>query len=402
MQKFTTRGDKREASRRNERDRDRGKTGHRTARGHEVASGPINISPKLYQRLTAKIAGKPEERILSYLLLRSLKQAKYSADNEGHFALAAPSYTHFTSPIRRYPDLIVHRIVKTLLRDGADPRGAAEDTASQSALNLLAHEEAFAPDEETREAAAHAAGAHAATVAQQARRLQSRPSGDFDAPYEHGELSAIGQETSETERRAADAERELMETKKLKFMEDRVGEDFDAIILSVTKYGFFVELGELFVEGLVPLHTLMDDRYTFRDNAREICGATNGRCYRPGQRLRVLLDRIDRENRRLQFAVVEEAQPARARREKPVTDAPVGTRPWTPGVSKRTSSPGRKRGETIKRQEPASKPQTSASDRRNPPAAPPDDPFAKFRAGAKRKPSNKARRAAAMKKKGKR
>ena len=409
-QTFTTKGDKREAFRRNERDRDRGKTGHRSARGHEVTSGPIDISPKLYQRLTAKIAGKPEERILSYLLLRSLKQAKYSADNEGHFALAAPSYTHFTSPIRRYPDLVVHRIVKTLLREGVDPHGAAEESASQSAVNLLAHEEAFAPDAATLAVAELAAGALQPEAARVARQLRVRGRGDTDAPYEHGELAAIGQETSETERRAADAERELIETKKLKFMEDRVGEDFDAIILSVTKYGFFVELGELFVEGLVPIHTLADDRYTFRDNAREICGSTNGRCYRPGQRVRVLLDRIDRENRRLQFAVLEDAAAPNNRRVKSTGNVAAGstrmpkgaegTRPWVKrkGGSRGERAPeraaaprGGERGVT--------RPQAAAQQPTTPPAA--NDPFAKFRDGAKRKPSNKARRAAAAGKRSK-
>ena len=394
-QTFTTKGDRREAFRRNERDRDRGRTGHRTARGHEVSSGPINISQKLYQRLTAKIAGKPEERILSYLLLRSLKQAKYSADNEGHFALAAPSYTHFTSPIRRYPDLIVHRIVKTLLREGADPHGTAEETASQSALNLLAHEEAFAPDEDTLQLAESAAGAQQADVARQAKQLRKRTQPEFEAPYEHGELAAIGQETSETERRAADAERELIETKKLKFMEDRIGEDFDAIILSVTKYGFFVELGELFVEGLVPLHTLTDDRYTFRDNAREICGATSGRCYRPGQRVRVLLDRLDRENRRLQFAVMQEAPAAKPRRSQPSTEnVTEGTRPWVPRTAKRSASRSPKMAEKPRPDAAQAKSESQVKSS--------SDPFAKFHAGAKRKPSNKARSVAARKGKKKR
>ena len=99
----------------------RGRAGRST---HEVAEA-IPVTPQMYQRLTAKIAGKPEERILSYLMLRSLKQARYSEKNEGHFALASPCYTHFTSPIRRYPDLIVHRLVRELIRAGADTHGGA-------------------------------------------------------------------------------------------------------------------------------------------------------------------------------------------------------------------------------------------------------------------------------------
>lgn len=313
VQVVKTKGDKREAHRRNERDRDRGRSAHREARGHQIV-GTIDVSPKLYQKLTAKIAGKPEERILSYLMLRSLKQAKYSADNEGHFALAAPSYTHFTSPIRRYPDLVVHRVVKTLLREGASPMGGAEGTASQSARNLVEKE--------------HSHG-----------RSYQRGGSEFAPPYAHEEISAIAQECSETERRAADAERELIEQKKLQFMADRVGEEFDAIVLSVTKYGFFVELHELFVEGLVPIYTLQGDHYTYRETQREIKGGATGKVYRPGMAVRVLLDRLDRENRRLQFAVTDEEdadQPVDGpKKPKAAGAAPEGTKPF---VSRKKAS----------------------------------------------------------------
>jgi ribonuclease R len=244
----------------------------RAAKVHEVPDS-IAVSPQMYQRLTAKIAGKPEERILAYLMLRSLKQAKYSEDNVGHFALASPSYTHFTSPIRRYPDLIVHRLLRDLLHAGADPKGRA----------ILSSE----PQPWQKDAKEHA-----------------KPKPQDDGPLPMEELEAIARESSEAERRADDAERELIEWKKIKFMQDRVGEDFDAIILSCTKYGFFVELDELFIEGLVPINTLADDRYVFRDTDRQIVGMRNGRIFKMGQRVRVLLDRIDRQQRRLQFALL--------------------------------------------------------------------------------------------------
>src|SRR6202795_1557096 len=138
----------------------------------------VHITPRMYQKLAAKIAGRPEERILSYLMLRSLKQARYSDENLGHFALAATSYTHFTSPIRRYPDLIVHRIL----------------------------------------------GAH------------------LDHREYKGDVHEIANHSSETERRAAEAERELVEWKRVKFMVDRGGDEFDALIISPTRFGFFVEL----------------------------------------------------------------------------------------------------------------------------------------------------------------
>jgi ribonuclease R len=123
-------------------------------------------------------------------------------------------------------------------------------------------------------------------------------------PIPEAEIAAIATESSQAERRADDAERELIEWKKIRFMEDRVGEDFDAIILSCTKYGFFVELDNLFIEGLVPIASLQDDRYFFRDTDRQIVGASNGQVFRMGQRVHVLLDRIDRQQKRLQFALL--------------------------------------------------------------------------------------------------
>jgi ribonuclease R len=120
------------------------------------------------------------------------------------------------------------------------------------------------------------------------------------------ELHEIAEESSQSERRADEAERELMEWKKVKFMSDRVGEDFDGLIISVTKYGFFVELTDLFVEGLVPLDSLADDRYTYHENTREIIGLRRRRIYCMGQRVRVLVDRIDPVEKKIQFAVLEE------------------------------------------------------------------------------------------------
>jgi ribonuclease R len=264
------------------RDARRGGSG-RQAQTHEVAES-IPVTPQMYQRLTAKIAGKPEERILSYLMLRSLKQARYNERNEGHFALASPCYTHFTSPIRRYPDLIVHRLVRDLIHAGANTHGDAilstDPQPWQQDTKFVTH---------TKIAA---------------RSLQPSAS----EPIPEAELSAIAAESSQAERRADDAERELMEWKKMRFMEDRVGDDFQAIILSCTKYGFFVELDELFIEGLVPIASLSgwgsDERFVFRDTDKQIVSTRTGRAYKMGQRVHVLLDRIDREQRRLQFALV--------------------------------------------------------------------------------------------------
>ncbi|CAN5582412.1 hypothetical protein BH10ACI4_BH10ACI4_08590 [soil metagenome] len=248
---------------------------------HEVPNA-IPVTPQMYQKLTAKIAGTPEERILAFLMLRSLKQARYSEKNVGHFALASPSYTHFTSPIRRYPDLMVHRLLRALLQAGNDPRGGAILSDDPQPWQKAVDEAAGKRDD----------------------RRGSNERVEREGPVPEQELAAIATESSQAERRADDAERELMEWKKIKFMQDRVGEDFNAIVLSCTKYGFFVELDDLFIEGLVPLTSLQDDRYYFRDTDRTIVGGMNGRVFKMGQRVRVLLDRIDRQQRRLQFALL--------------------------------------------------------------------------------------------------
>jgi ribonuclease R len=256
---------------------------------HEVPDA-IPVTPQMYQRLTAKVAGKPEERILAFLMLRSLKQARYSEKNVGHFALASPSYTHFTSPIRRYPDLIVHRLLRGLLRAGNDPRGGAILSDDPQPWQKAADLAAGKPTERRSHSHSH-----------------PNPNVERDelaGPIPEAELAAIATESSQAERRADDAERELMEWKKIKFMQDRVGEDFNAIVLSCTKYGFFVELDDLFIEGLVPLSSLADDRYYFRDTDRTIVGGMSGLVFKMGQRVHVLLDRIDRQQRRLQFALL--------------------------------------------------------------------------------------------------
>ena len=216
-----------------------------------LESGELEITSRHYQRLTQRIAGKPEERILSYLMLRSLKQARYCEENLGHFALASNTYTHFTSPIRRYPDLIVHRILKAVL----DQEGATE---------------------------------------------RALPGGALVHPLE---LRALGLETSEAERRAADAEREVMEWKKVSFMAERLGDEFEALIIGLTKHGLFVELTDLFVEGFVPLSSFEDDRYVYREKLRAIVATASQRAYRLGDRVRVRLDRIERAGNKLEFAV---------------------------------------------------------------------------------------------------
>ena len=188
-------------------------------------------------------------------MLRSLKQARYSEENKGHFALAAPIYTHFTSPIRRYPDLIVHRVLGAWL-DKQDP------------------------------------------------------------PLAEDRLHSIAEESSSTERRADEAERELIEWKKAKFMEDHVGETFRGLIISTTRFGFFVELEQYFVEGLVPMDTLPGDRYYYNEKNRRIIGDRSKREFAIGDEVEVTLDRVDPIERKLQFSLIEPERERKARRSR--------------------------------------------------------------------------------------
>ena len=281
----------------------------RNPRRHE-APEDIAVTPRMYQKLAARIEGKPEERILSYLMLRSLSQARYSEINEGHFALAAPTYTHFTSPIRRYPDLIVHRITKALLRSGVsghrtiDPNrlGSPWSHPNEGQAKLGAPH----PGESVGRAKVGTRLSETKTRTTLAPPAPLTPLAPPMYPIPEPELAQIAEESSLAERRAADAERELVEWKKVRFMQDRVGDEFAALVLNPAKYGLFVELTDLFVEGLVPIDTLRADRYTFRENTHEIVGERTGRRFRAGDRVQVILDRVLAQERKLQFALVEE------------------------------------------------------------------------------------------------
>jgi ribonuclease R len=253
----------------------------------------LRITPQHYQRLIRKVVGKPEERIVSYLMLRSLKQARYAEEPLGHFALGFDEYTHFTSPIRRYPDLIVHRILKWALEHPHTRPGAAGSPAISAAAQPQQHQ------------------------------------GQEATLYSVHELGEMAAETSEAERRASGAERELMDWKTAQFMEQHLGEEYDALIISVQKYGCFVELFEVFVEGLLPIGALEEaagGRCAFREHDHAIValsggasggsgggrGRRGGRGAKPtqlkwslGDKVRVRAERIDPMRKRVEFALAD-------------------------------------------------------------------------------------------------
>jgi ribonuclease R len=269
------------------------------------------VSSKDYQRLSHQLAGKPEERVLAYAMLRSLQRARYTAQNAGHFGLAAPVYTHFTSPIRRYPDLIVHRVLRALLKISpsfGDSTGTVPDavaTASGSVPGAVATASGSVPG-----AVATASGSVPGAVATGSRKRdktaksKKQPRG-AKAPIPLGELELISEESSERERAADAAENEIDEWRKAVFMAERLGEEFDGMIINVRDFGFYVELDDFFIDGLVPVGTLFDDYYQYDDRRRALVGRSGRRRFRLGDRVRVRVDRVNVDRHLVDFSVVE-------------------------------------------------------------------------------------------------
>ncbi|HWQ33166.1 MAG TPA: ribonuclease R [Blastocatellia bacterium] len=242
------------------------------------------VSSHDYQRLSHQLAGRPEERVLAYAMLRSLQRARYTAFNAGHFGLAAPVYTHFTSPIRRYPDLLVHRILRALLQQSPQ-LGESRVFAS------LADS-----DEEGK------------------KKKTIKGKGRIKAPIPAAELEVMADESSQRERAADDAEREIDEWRKAVFMAERVGEEFEGMIVNVREFGFFVELDEFFIEGLVAVASLTDDYYDFNERMHTLTGRQRRKTYRLGDRVRVRVERVNVDRHLVDFSVVSAAPPGRSRR----------------------------------------------------------------------------------------
>lgn len=213
---------------------------------------------KDYGALLDAVKGRPDRHLIETVLLRSMQQAMYSSDNVGHFGLAYPAYTHFTSPIRRYPDLIVHRAIKHLLAGGA---GA-----------------------------------------------------DFD--YSKPDLQGIGEHCSGTERRADEATRDVESWLKCEYMEDKIGEEFDGTITSVNSFGVFVQLDQIYVDGLVHITALDNDFYHFDPVGHRLTGERTGMVYRLGDRVRVQLAAVNLDERKIDFVLAKRPSPSSRKKRK--------------------------------------------------------------------------------------
>ena len=216
--------------------------------GYTLHIGSDEVHPKELQKLLEKIEGSDEEALISRLTLRSMKQARYSNMNTGHFGLAATYYCHFTSPIRRYPDLQIHRIIKDNLRGRMDEK-------------KIAHYESI--------------------------------------------LTEVCRQSSETERRAEEAERETVKLKKVEFMEDHIGEVFEGVISGVMEWGIFVELPNT-VEGLVRITELKDDYYIFLQDSYQLVGENSGNTYKLGQKVKVCVEGVDKIMRTIDFSIIDD------------------------------------------------------------------------------------------------
>ena len=219
--------------------------------GYEFRMTEDKIHPAEFQRLLEQAEGKPEERMINEVLLRCMKQARYTAENLGHFGLSASCYTHFTSPIRRYPDLVVHRILKEAIKGKLKERDM--ERLSETLPEIAAH-------------------------------------------------------SSRRERVAMDAEREIVELKKMQFMQDKVGEEYDGFITGIMAYGFFVELVDLFVEGLVHVSMLPRDFYQYIEKQHALFGEKSRRLFRIGDKVRVQLVNVSLEKKQLDFSLGKTAE----------------------------------------------------------------------------------------------
>ena len=216
--------------------------------GYMLHIGSDELHPKELQKLLAKIEGSNEESLISRLTLRSMKQAKYTTANSGHFGLAASFYCHFTSPIRRYPDLQIHRIIKENLRGRMNEARIAH-------YNKI--------------------------------------------------LNDVAKHSSEMERRAEEAERETVKLKKVEYMQERIGEIYEGVISGVMEWGIFVELPNT-VEGLIRVADLNDDFYHFIEESYEMVGERTGRTFKLGQKVKVCVEDVDKVARTVDFSLVEE------------------------------------------------------------------------------------------------
>lgn len=251
--------------------------------------GRTRPTPLHYQKLLQQVEGREDAHVIQAMLLRSLRQAVYRPENAGHFGLNYPAYTHFTSPIRRYPDLLVHRGIRRVIRSGRRGEGVAR-----------------------------------------VRGAERIPAARI-FPYDFSAMVAIGDHCSMSERRADDATRDVEAWLKCEYLRERVGEEFEGVISAVTSFGLFVELRDLYIEGLVHVTALPGDYYHFDAARQRLLGERSGRSFQLGGAVRVQVARVDLDDKKIDLELVAE----RPRRGRPRQAGPGGTRSGRDGAKRR-------------------------------------------------------------------
>ncbi len=252
-------------------------------------------TPEDYSAVLEKIQGRPDAQLIQTVMLRSLSQAVYSPQNAGHFGLNYEAYTHFTSPIRRYPDLLIHRAIRSVVRSRKKT-----DLVRRCSAGVMPKASIY--------------------------------------PYELADLERLGQQCSQNERRADEASRDVVNWLKCEFMQDRVGESFDGLVTACTSFGLFVELSEFYVEGLVHITALPADYYNFDAVHHRLVGERSGRVFQLGDTIRVQVARVDLDDRKIDFEMAKD-QPAAGPRAN--VDASRAARSKLMSEARQASKPGK-------------------------------------------------------------
>ncbi|WP_027856825.1 ribonuclease R [Marinobacterium jannaschii] len=262
-------------------------------------AGGEEPEPKDYQRLAEQIEGRPDRHIIQTMMLRSMRQAVYSPDNQGHFGLAYPAYTHFTSPIRRYPDLMVHRAIRAQIHSAKQDRAIGRPDGFQ-------------------------------------------PNPDFLTSYSMEQLLQLGEHCSMTERRADDATRDVVSWLKCEYMQSQVGNEYDGAVSAVTGFGLFIELEQLFVEGLVHITALPGDYYHFDAAKQRLLGERTRKKFQLGDRVRVKVVRVDLDERKIDFEMVEALRGKRRKKRDMLAEGSIGNRDPKPAAAPVTAPEAKK------------------------------------------------------------
>ncbi|MCW9000043.1 MAG: RNB domain-containing ribonuclease, partial [Kangiellaceae bacterium] len=300
-------------------------------------TGGAEPGPEIFQKLLLEAAERPDAENIQIMLLRSMSQAEYSPKNQGHFGLAFDAYTHFTSPIRRYPDLIVHRIIKALVAEEA---------------------------------------------------LQSKQESDaILKQYNFGKLDSIGQASSMTERNADMASRDVTDWLKCEYMQSHIGKQYTGVVSGVTNFGIFVRLDEVFVEGLVHVTELGEDYFNYDSARQRLIGEHTRQSFAIGDKLEIEVDSVDLDQRKIDFALIEVIESATGPRKRMSEREKLYARARMKAMREQSAA-GAKRGSGSKKRESSSKKRVGGAKKK----ASGTTKNVSSRTSAKKKPSRSTRK----------